>query len=131
MNIVELYRPKLRVLWNWKGGRLALLWRFIVTILLAAISFLFTTWFLPALHVNGVAAAIAAVIVVALFNAVFRSLVLALVAPFSLVLTGVLVLVLQVFAFLVVATWIPGVTVDGFGAALVGSFVYAIINTIL
>src|SRR5262249_30425966 len=94
-------------------------------------SFLITSWILPGIHVNGVAAAIVAVILVALFNAIFRSVVLALVAPFSLILTGVLVLVLQVFAFLVVAQWVPGVSVDRFGAALIGSFVYAIINTIL
>ena len=34
-------------------------------------------------------------------------------------------------AFLVVAQWAPGVHVDGFVVALIGSFVYAIINTVL
>jgi len=42
-----------------------------------------------------------------------------------------LVLVLQVVAFLVVAQFAPGVHVDGFGTALIGSFIYAIINTAL
>ena len=42
-----------------------------------------------------------------------------------------MVLVLQVVAFLVVANYAPGVQVDGFLAALIASFVYAIINTIL
>jgi hypothetical protein len=41
------------------------------------------------------------------------------------------VLVLQIVAFLVVAQWAPGVHVDGFLTALIASFVYAIINTIL
>ena len=67
----------------------------------------------------------------AIFNAVVRTVLLAFVAPRSLILTGVLVLVLQVVAFLVVAQWSPGVHVDGFLTALIGSFVYAIINTIL
>ena len=54
-----------------------------------------------------------AVVLMALFNAAIRPVVLVLAAQISLVLTGVLVLVLQVVAFLVVAQWAPGVNVDG------------------
>ena len=72
-----------------------------------------------------------AVILIALFNAAVRPVVLALAAPVSLILVGVLVLVLQVLSFIVIAQWAPGVHVDAFGTALIGSFVYAIINTIL
>ena len=67
----------------------------------------------------------------ALFNAIVRPVVLALARPVSLILVGILVLVLQVSSFLVVAQMAPGVHVDGFVTALIGSFVYAIINTIL
>ena len=67
----------------------------------------------------------------ALFNALVRPVILALAAPISLILVAVLVLVLQVVAFLVVAQFAPGVHVDGFGTALIASFVYAIINTVL
>src|SRR5579871_3870984 len=131
MNIIELYKTQLRVLWNWKGGPLALLGRFVLTIFVAAVAFGATAIILPGLTVDGVAAAIGAVILMTLFNAVIRSLVLALVSPFSLILTGILVLVFQVFAFLVVAQWVPGVHVDGFATALVGSFIYAIVDTIV
>jgi uncharacterized membrane protein YvlD (DUF360 family) len=72
-----------------------------------------------------------AVIFMALFNALVRPVLLAFVAPRSLVLTGILVLLLQVLVFLVVAPLAPGVTVDGFLTALIGSFIFAIINTIL
>jgi uncharacterized membrane protein YvlD (DUF360 family) len=131
MSLVDFYRTQLRVLWQWKGGRWALVRRFIVTSLLAAVAFLATAWLLPGLTVDGPADALASVILVAAFNAVVRSLVLAVVAPFSLILTGVLVLVFQVLAFLVVAQLVPGVRVDGVWTALVGSFLYAIINTVL
>ena len=101
-------------MWNWKGGPLALIWRFVLTILVAAVSFLATDWIMPDIGVDGLGAAIAAVVVMAVFNAVIRSMVLVLVAPFSLILTGVLVLVLQVGAFLIVARLVPGVTINGF-----------------
>jgi putative membrane protein len=121
----------LRVLWDWKGGPWALLCQFVLTLVLATLSFTLTAWLLPRMSVDGLLAALLAVILIGAFNAVVRSLVLALVAPFSLILTGVIVLVFQVVAFLVVAQLVPGVRVDGFLTALVGSFIYAIINTIL
>jgi uncharacterized membrane protein YvlD (DUF360 family) len=86
---------------------------------------------MPRLTVDRVIDAVLAVILIALFNAVVRPVVLALVAPVSLVLVAVLVLVLQVLAFLLVANFAPGVHVDGFATALIASFVYAIINTVL
>ncbi len=131
MKVIELYKTQLRVLWNWKGGPLALIGRFILTIVVAAVAFGATAVILPGLTVDGAGAAIGAVILMTLFNAVIRSVVLALVSPFSLILTGILVLVLQVFAFLVVAQWVPGVRVNGFATALVGSFIYAVVDTIL
>jgi uncharacterized membrane protein YvlD (DUF360 family) len=75
--------------------------------------------------------AIIAVILMGLFNVLVRPLLLALVAPRSLVLTGILVIVLQVVVFLVVVPIAPGVQVDGFFSALIGSFIYAAINTTL
>jgi uncharacterized membrane protein YvlD (DUF360 family) len=71
------------------------------------------------------------VVLMAIFNAVFRTLVLALVAPRSLILTGIAVLIIQVLVFLVAANLVPGVHVGGFFPALFGSFVYAIVNTAL
>jgi uncharacterized membrane protein YvlD (DUF360 family) len=129
--LVDLYRTQLRILWTWKGGPLALIWRFVVTIIVATISFVLTAWIVPGVHVNGLAAAVGAVVLMTLFNAVVRTVIVALVSPFSLILTGVAVLVLQVVAFLIVARWIPGVTIDGALVALLASFVYAVINTIL
>ena len=131
MKIIELYKTQLQVLWTWKGGPLALIWRFVLTILVAAVSFAVTAWLLPDITIAGPAAAIGAVILISLFNAVIRSLVLALISPYSLILTGIAVLVLQILAFLLVSHVLPGVTVNGVGTALVGSFVYAIIDTIL
>ncbi len=131
MNLVEFYRTQLRVLWDWKGGRWALLRRFLITSVLAAIAFLITARLLPGMSVDRISSALVAVILIAAFNAVVRSLVLVLVAPFSLVLTGVLVLIFQVLVFLLVSELLPGVHVAGFLTALVGSFIYAIIDTFL
>ena len=129
--LISFYGTQLRVLWEWRGGPVALVKRLLITLVVAAVSFLLTAWIIPRLTVDRVIDAVIAVILMALFNALVRPVILALAAPISLILVAVLVLVLQVVAFLVVAQFAPGVHVDGFGTALIASFVYAIINTVL
>ena len=129
--LLDFYGTQLRVLWEWRGGRVALLRRLIITLVVATISFLATAWILPRLTIDRPIDAVLAVIYIALFNAAVRPVVLMLAAPVSLILVAILVLVLQVLSFIVVAQWAPGVHVDSFGTALIGSFIYAIINTIL
>lgn len=131
IDLIDLYRTQLRVLWHWNGGPRALIRRGIRTVVVAAASFAMTAWLLPGIILDSLEAAFNAVILIALFNVLIRSVVLAIVASFSLILTGIVVLVFQVVAFLGVATLAPGVHVNGFWTALVGSFVYAIVNTIL
>jgi uncharacterized membrane protein YvlD (DUF360 family) len=129
--LISFYGTQLRVLWEWRGGRWSLVRRLILTFAVAIVSFVVTAWLLPRMTIDSVSSAALAVILIALFNAAVRPVVLALAAPVSLVLVGVLVLVLQVVSFIVVAQWAPGVHVDAFGTALIASFVYAIVNTIL
>jgi uncharacterized membrane protein YvlD (DUF360 family) len=130
--LVDFYATQIRVLWDWQGGPVALFRRLAITLIVATVSFMATVWILsPRMTVDRIIDAAVAVILIALFNAIVRPVVLVLVAPISLVVTGILVLVLQVVAFLVVAQWAPGVHVAGFVTALIGSFIYAIINTIL
>jgi uncharacterized membrane protein YvlD (DUF360 family) len=130
-NVLELYRTQIDVLWNWSGGRVALVKRLLITLVVATIAFAATAWLLPSVTVDSVRAAFAAVLLMAVFNAVVRVAVLVLIAPFSPVVTAILVLVFQVLAFLVASSVVPGVHVSGVFSALIASIVYAAINTVL
>ncbi len=129
--LLNFYGTQIRVLWEWRGGRVALVKRLLITLIVATISFIATAWIMPRLTVDRPIDAVLAVISIALFNALVRPVVLALAAPVSLILVGILVLVLQVIAFIVVAQWAPGVHVDTLTTAIIASFIYAIINTVL
>ncbi len=131
MSILDFYKAQLRVIWEWRGGPWALVKRFLITLVVASIAFVLTAWILPRIEIDRYTDAVLAVILMALFNALVRPVVLAIVAPRSLVLTGIAVIVLQVVAFYFVTQLVPGVHVDTRLTALIGSFVYAIINTIL
>ena len=131
MSPVSFYSAQLRVLWEWRGGWRALVKRLLITLVVSGIALWVTAWILPGLHIDRFIDGLVAVILMALFNALVRPLVLALVAPRSLILTGISVIVLQVLVFLAAANLAPGVRVDGFLSALLGSFVYAGVNTAL
>ncbi len=131
MSPIDLYRTQLRILWEWRGGPRALIKRLLITLVVSAIAFAVTAWLLPNITVDRIVDGVYVVILMAIFNAVIRPVILAFVAPRSLVLTGIAVLALQVLVFLAAANIVPGVHVAGLFTALVGSFVYAIVNTIL
>ena len=102
-NLLNLYRTQVRILWNWRGGWWALTKRIIITLLVATVAFMATAYILPGIAVIRVLDAVIAVSLMGLFNVLVRPLLLSLVAPRSLVLTGILVIVLQILVFLVVA----------------------------
>jgi len=127
----DLYATQLRILWEWRGGRWALVKRLIITLVVSAVAFWITAWLLPNITVDRFLDGIVVVVLMALLNAIIRPAVLAFVAPRSLILTGIAVLLLQVLVFLLAANVTPGVHVGGLVPALLGSFVYAIVNTAL
>ena len=129
--MIALYGTQIRILWDWKGGPVALTKRLLLVLVVSTVAFGITAWILPGLTVDSIASGILAVLLVALFNALVRPVLLLFVAPRSLILTAVLVLVLQVAAFYVVASLAPGVHVNRIITALIGSFIYAGINTAL
>jgi uncharacterized membrane protein YvlD (DUF360 family) len=129
--LIDFYATQVRILWEWRGGPWALLKRLAITLLVSTVALLLTAAILPGMTVGRALDAAIAVVLMAIFNAVVRPVLLTLVAPRSLVLLGILVIVLQVVTFLVIAPLANGVEVDGFTSALVGSFVYAAINTVL
>jgi uncharacterized membrane protein YvlD (DUF360 family) len=130
-SLTELYGTQLRILWEWRGGPWALIKRLVITLVVSTFSLVLTAAILPGVQVGRVYEAALAVILMALFNALVRPVLLTFVAPRSLVLLGILVIVLQVVTFLVIAPLVNGVHVDGFVSALIASFVYAGINTAL
>ncbi|MBV9172673.1 MAG: phage holin family protein [Chloroflexi bacterium] len=129
--MLDLYKTQLRVLWDWKGGPWALIRRFIITTAVAAIAFLATAFLVPGIQLRSFADAILAVVLIGAFNAVVRTLAIAIIAPISVLLTTLSALVFQVLTFLLVAQLVPGIRIDGFLAALAGSFVYAILDSVL
>ena len=129
--MIEFYKALIWILWEWRGGRVALLKRLVITLIVAVISLIITAGILPGIVIGRLVDAAIAVVLMTLFDSLIRPVILAVVAPISLVLTGILVLVLQAVTFLVIVPLSPGVEVNGFFTALIASFIYAAVNTVL
>ena len=129
--LVALYRTQIRILLHWRGGTRSLIRRLVIVTLVSAISFMLTSWLLPWIAPAGLIVAVQVIVVMALLNAVLRPVMLAFVAPRSLVLTGIAVLLLQALVFMAAVNAVGGAESASFLASFIGSFVYAIINTVL
>jgi len=129
--LIDFYAIQLKLIWEWRGGPLALVKRGVITLVVAAVSFGITAALLPGMTVPSPLDAIVAVILIGLFNALVRPLVLAVVAPWSLMATGIAALVLQVLVFFLLVQVSPGIQIADPLTAIVASFVYAIVNSAL
>ncbi len=129
--LIAFYKTQVEILWKWRGGPVALLKRLVITFVVAVISLIITAGILPGVTIGRVADAAIAVVLMTLFNALVRPVILTLVSPISLLLTGILVIVLQIVTFLVIVPLAPGVEVNGVLTAFIASFIYAAVNTVL
>jgi len=129
--LVAFYGLQVELLRKWRPGRRALIRRGIVTFVVSFLSLLAVVALLPSVTATNAGAIALAVIVLAVLNVLIRPVLLALLAPVSVILVVIATLIWQVGSFLLLGPLVPGFTIGNLGAAIVGSFVYAIVNTFL
>jgi uncharacterized membrane protein YvlD (DUF360 family) len=130
-NLIDFYKTQVRILWEWRGGPWALVKRLAITLIVSTLALILTAAIMPGVTIGRVLDAVVAVVLMSLFNAIVRPVLLVIAAGRSLILLAVLVLILQVVTFLVIAPLAGGVHLNGFLTALIASFVYAAFNTAL
>src|SRR3954453_486214 len=130
-DLIALYRTQLQVLRDWRGGPVALLKRLAIVLFVSVLAFLITEWIDPFIEMVHPIGAVEIIVLMALLNAIVGPVLLAFVAPRSLIATAILVLVAQVAVFYVAVEIAPNVYVDTFLHAVLGSFLYAGLNVAL
>lgn len=88
-------------------------------------------YILPGVHVENFTAALIAALVIGIFNAVLKPILLILTLPITIISLGLFTFVIQALLIMLADQFVPGFTVDGFFWALVLSLVLAIINFFL
>ena len=105
---------------------LTLLARWIVN----AAALLLVAYLYAGVHVTSFGAALIAALVLGLVNAILRPILVLLTLPVTLLTLGLFLFVINALMFWLVAEVVQGFTVDGFGAALLGSILYSVITLV-
>jgi putative membrane protein len=95
--------------------------------ILSAIALLIIAHVVPGIHVT-LLSALGAAIVLGLLNAFLRPIFVILTLPLTILTFGLFVLIINAILFAIAAWLVPGFTVHGFRAALVGAILYTVIG---
>ncbi|MBV5295896.1 MAG: phage holin family protein [Curvibacter lanceolatus] len=99
--------------------------------LLSAASLMFVAYLYPGVQVTSLSAALVAALVIGLFNAVLRPILVVLTLPVTVVTLGLFLFVINAFMFWGAAEVLKGFQVTGFGAALIGSLIYSALGMVI
>ncbi len=99
-------------------------WIVITTaILLAAV-------ILPGIHVESLAAALAAAAILGIINTFMRPVLLILTLPLTVLTLGLFAFIINALMLLLTAAFVPGFKIDGFGWAFLGALIISVISWI-
>jgi putative membrane protein len=101
---------------------------FLEHLILTAALLLLVSNLVSGVHVRGWRSALIGAIVLGFVNAVVRPLMVLLTLPFTILTFGLFLLVVNALMLWLVAALVPGIRVQGFGSALLGSLVLTLLN---
>ena len=99
--------------------------------LLSAAALLLVAYLYSGVEVKSFSAALIAALVIGLFNAVLRPVLVILTLPVTIVTVGLFLFVINALMFWAAAGVLDGFYVRGFGAALLGSLLYSVIGLVI
>ena len=101
---------------------------FLEHLVLTAALLLLVSNLVSGVHVQGWGSALVCAIVLGFVNAVVRPLMVLLTLPLTILTFGLFLLVVNALMLWLVAALVPGIRVQGFGSALLGSLVLTLLN---
>lgn len=105
--------------------------KILVRWLLLAAALLLVAHLYPGVVVQSFGAAMIAALVLGLFNAVLRPLLVLLTLSVTLLTLGLFLFVINALMFYFAASVLDGFSVRGFGAALIGSLIYSVCGLVI
>jgi putative membrane protein len=103
----------------------------IVHWLLSALSLLIVAYLVPGVEIRGFGTALVAAVVIGLVNATLGFVLKILTLPLTIVSFGLFLIVINALMLGFAAMLVPGFSVDGFGAALLGAIVLSLVSFVL
>ncbi len=101
---------------------------FLTHLILTAVLLLLVASLVRGVQVQGFGSALVGALVLGFVNAVVRPLMVLLTLPFTILTFGLFLLVVNAFMLWLMAALVPGIRVQGFGPAFLGSLVLTLLN---
>ena len=101
---------------------------FVVHLLVTAVLLLVVAKLVSGVQIKGFGSAIVAALVLGLVNALVRPVAVLLTFPLTIVTLGLFLLVVNALMLWLASALVPGMRVQGFGAAFLGSLVLTLLN---
>jgi putative membrane protein len=105
--------------------------RFLLRLLLNGIAVMVAAYLIPGIRLATPGAAVVAGIVLGIVNAIVRPLLIVLTLPFTILTLGLFIFIVNAVCLALVAWLVPGLSISGFGAALVGAIVISLVSWLL
>lgn len=104
--------------------------KILVKWLINALALIGVAYLLPSIDVSSFYIALIVAVILAVFNLLFKPLLVILTLPINIITLGLFTFVINGFLFWFTATFVQGFYVEGFGWAIIGAFIYSIISYI-
>ena len=102
---------------------------FLLRMAISAFALWVASAIVPGVTIVGTPTLLAAALLLGLVNAVLRPLAILLTLPFTIVTLGLFILVVNAAMLGLVAALLDGMTISGFGSALLGSLVVSFVSS--
>lgn len=103
----------------------------IISLLVNAIALIVTAYLVPGFHVGSFQAAILAAIVLGVINTFIKPVLVILTAPLTFLTLGLFAFVVNAIVLKLASAVVPGLTIDGWWAAILGAIVLSVVSTAL
>lgn len=104
--------------------------RFLLRWLVSALALILVTKLVVGFHVETFYSALIAALIVGLFNAIIRPVLIVLTLPITIVTLGLFTFVINALLLLLASTIVKGFTIDGFLPALMGALILWAVGTL-
>lgn len=99
--------------------------------ILYTFAIIFVGWLIPGIEVESIQSAMIICVILALINIFIRPLVTIITLPINLLTLGIFGLIINAALFLLAGYFAPGIVIDGFFSALLGSVVFSFLGLVI
>ena len=99
--------------------------------ILFAFAIVFVAWLVPGIEVENFQSAMLVTVIIALINIFIRPLIVFITLPINILTLGIFTLVINALLLMLAGYLAPGVDVEGFLSAFIGSVVLAFLGLII